>query len=68
MDTWSALAAIFAVQILILCIVLVKYSGDLLDVFVRDRGHFEYTEKGDTEGSKKPVKTLKERKDEKDRK
>jgi hypothetical protein len=61
-DTWAALGAIAAVQVVIGGIVLVKYGGDLLDVFVRDRGYFEYTEEGDTRGSKRPVKTLYERK------
>ena len=29
---------------------LVKYSGDILDVFCRNRGHLEYNKQGNTEG------------------
>ncbi|TNV85846.1 hypothetical protein FGO68_gene7654 [Halteria grandinella] len=62
-DTWSALGSILSVQAVIMLIVLVKYSGDIMDVFVRNRGHMEYTEEGDTAKSTKAVLTLYERKE-----
>ncbi len=37
-------------------IVVIKYSGDILDVFVRDRGHLEYNAQGNTEGVKEHPK------------
>ncbi len=52
MDTWSGLGSVLAVQVVILGIVLVKYSSDILDVFVRDRGHLEYGEDGSTNNTK----------------
>ena len=52
MDTWSALGAVFSVQCLIFLIVVVKYGGDIIDVFYRDRGHLEYNASGNTEGVK----------------
>ena len=49
-DTWAALGAVFSVQCLLFCIVVVKYSGDVLDVFCRNRGHLQYNANGDTQG------------------
>ena len=40
--TWAALGSILSIQLVIFLIVLVKYGGDILDVFCRDRGHLEY--------------------------
>lgn len=55
-DTWSALAAVFSIQSIIIIVILLKYSGDILDVFVRNRGEYEYGEDGTTKGVKGPFK------------
>ena len=34
-------------QLLIFCIILVKYSDDILSVFVYDRGHIPYEDRPD---------------------
>jgi len=49
---WSGLASVVAIQFVIFCIVIVKYSGDIMDVFCRGRGHLEYNDDGTTEGVK----------------
>lgn len=49
---WSGLASVVAIQFVIFCIVIVKYSGDIMDVFCRGRGHLDYNDDGTTEGVK----------------
>ena len=49
-DSWAAIGGVLSVQCLIFTIVLVKYGGDILDVFCRNRGHLEYNSDGNTEG------------------
>ena len=51
-DSWAAIGGVLSVQCLIFMIVLVKYGGDILDVFCRNRGHLEYNSDGNTEGVK----------------
>jgi len=63
-DTWSALAAVVAVQFVIFSILVVKYKDDILDVFVRNRGEYEYTADGTTKGSRKVAKKNEESKEE----
>jgi|LauGreDrversion4_2_1035121.scaffolds.fasta_scaffold814230_1 hypothetical protein len=47
---WSGVASIVSIQVVIFCIVVVKYYDDILDVFCRGRGHLEYNDDGTTEG------------------
>ena len=49
-DSWAAIGGVVSVQCLIFLIVVVKYGGDILDVFCRNRGHIEYNSDGNTEG------------------
>ena len=41
-DSYSALAAVVSIQLLIFVIIVVKYSEDIMSVFVHDRGHIPY--------------------------
>jgi len=45
-DSWSAIAAVVAVQAVIFAVLIAKYRNDILDVFCRNRGHLQYTEDG----------------------
>lgn len=58
-DTWSAIAAVVAVQAVILLVLIAKYRDDILDVFCRNRGHLHYTEDGSLTEAK-PEKLPKE--------
>jgi len=53
-DTWAAVAAVVVVQIVLITVGIVKYFDDVLDVFVRDRGHLPYGDDGTTNGQIAP--------------
>ena len=62
-DTFAGLGAVVAVQAVIVGIVIVKYWDDILDVFVRERGHLPYGEDGTTNNSKPDEKIMKKLRD-----